>query len=543
MYDYVIVGGGSAGCVLANRLSADPDVRVCLLEAGKPDKSLFIHMPAGVAAILPTKHVNWAFDTEPQPGLNNRLGYQPRGKTLGGSSSINAMIYMRGHRVDYDHWAALGNPGWSYDDVLPYFKRSENQERGGDDYHGVGGPLNVADLRSPNPIDETFLEAGQSAGYPHNPDFNGRDQEGVGLYQVTQKDGRRWSAAKAFLEPVMDRPNLTVFTEAQVTRVLFEGRRAVGVAYSQNGREFEARAEREVVLCAGALQTPQVLKLSGVGPAGELERHGIPVVHDLPGVGENLHDHIDYVACYKSKSTDLFGLSLTGGIRLMKAIGEYRRQHTGMLTTNFAEAGGFLKADASSEAPDFQLHFVVGIVDDHSRKMHLGHGYSCHVCLLRPRSRGSVRLRDADWRSHPRIDPNFLGDDQDAQDMVHGFKLMREILEAPAFAKYAGRDMYTAGVRTDREIAEAIRQRADTVYHPVGSCKMGQDEMAVVDGELRVRGLEGLRVVDASIMPTVMGGNTNAPTIMIGEKAADMMLGRSAVAETAGAAAAVTETA
>ncbi|MBA1147135.1 choline dehydrogenase [Ectothiorhodospiraceae bacterium WFHF3C12] len=532
MYDYIIVGGGSAGCVLANRLSADPDVSVCLLEAGKPDRSLFIHVPAGTAAILPTKHCNWAFQTEPQPGLNNRRGYQPRGKTLGGSSSINAMIYMRGHRIDYDHWAALGNRGWSYEEVLPYFKRSENQERGADAWHGVGGPLNVADLRSPNPIDEVFVEAGEAAGHGHNRDFNAAEQAGVGLYQVTQKDGERCSAAKAFLTPVLDRPNLTVITQAHVTRVLFEGERAVGVAYSRRGAEHQVRASSEVILSAGALQSPQILLLSGVGPEAELKRHGISPVRVLPGVGENLHDHIDYVACFKSKAPaarELFGFSARGGMRMLRAVGEYRRDHTGMLTTNFAEAGGFLKAHADSEAPEFQLHFVVGIVDDHSRKLHLGHGYSCHVCLLRPRSRGSVRLRDADWKSPPRIDPNFLGDERDMQDMVRGYGLMREILDAAPLRKYAGRDIYTANARTDADIAEAIRQRADTVYHPVGTCKMGQDDMAVVDEELRVHGLEGLRVVDASVMPTVMGGNTNAPAIMIGEKAADMILGRSAV--------------
>lgn len=534
MYDYVIVGGGSAGCVLANRLSADPGVRVCLLEAGKADTSPFIHIPAGMAAILPTRHVNWAFETVPQPGLNNRRGYQPRGKTLGGSSSINAMIYIRGHRSDYDHWAALGNRGWSFDEVLPYFKRSENQERGADAYHGAGGPLNVADLRSPNLIDEAFIEAGESAGHPHNRDFNAAEQAGVGRYQVTQKDGERCSAAKAFLKPVMDRPNLMVITRAQVTRVLFEGRRAVGVAYSHGGREQQVRAEAEVILSAGALQSPQILLLSGVGPAQELQRHGIPVVHELPGVGENLHDHIDYVACFKSKAPparELFGFSAAGAARLVRAMAEYRRSHTGMLTTNFAEAGGFLGAEPDSGAPQFQLHFVTGIVDDHSRKLHLGHGYSCHVCLLRPRSRGSVRLRDASWKRPPLIDPNFLGDERDLQDMVTGYKLMREILDAAPLRKYAGRDIYTANARTDAGIAEAIRQRADTVYHPVGSCRMGDDEMAVVDDALRVRGLAGLRVVDASIMPTLMGGNTNAPTIMIGEKAADMILGRAAAPE------------
>lgn len=526
MYDYIIIGGGSAGCVLANRLSADPAIKVCLLEAGGPDKSLLIHIPAGTAAILPTRYNNWAFQTEPQPGLGGRRGYVPRGKTLGGSSSINAMIYMRGHRSDYDHWAALGNEGWSYADVLPYFKRSEHNERGADEYHGVGGPLNVADLRSPYAASHAFVEAGAQAGFLRTPDFNGAQQEGVGLYQVTQKNGERCSAAKAFLTPVLQRPNLTVITQAYATRILFQGKRAVGVTYHKGGKTHELQVGREVLLSAGALQSPQLLMLSGVGPRDELNRHGIPVVHELPGVGHNLQDHIDYVMCFRSESKELIGFSLAGGVRLLRAIGEYRRQRTGLLTTNYAEAGGFLKTNESLEAPDVQLHFVVGIVDDHSRKMHLGHGYSCHVCVLRPKSRGRLRLRSADPLAAPSIDPNFFGDEEDLAVMVRGYKLMREIMNAPALAGYRGKDIYTANARSDEEIRQAVRARADTVYHPVGTCRMGSDPMAVVDHQLRVHGLTGVRVVDASIMPTVIGGNTNAPVIMIGEKAADMILAR-----------------
>jgi choline dehydrogenase-like flavoprotein len=524
MYDYIIVGAGSAGCVLANRLSADPNVKVCLLEAGKADTSLFIHMPAGTAAMLPTRLNNWAFETEPQSGLNGRRGYQPRGKALGGSSSINAMIYTRGHRWDYDHWASLGNPGWSYDEVLPYFKRSEHNERGGDDYRGVGGPLNVADLRSPNPVDEAFLRASEQAGFKRLEDFNGAEQEGVGYYQVTQKNGERCSAAKAYLTPVLQRPNLTVITQARATRILFEGKRAVGVAYVRRGKPCEARATREVLLSAGALQSPQLLLLSGVGPREELGRHGIDVVHELPGVGQNLHDHIDYVACYKSKSKELFGLSLAGGLRLLRAVQAYRKDRTGMLTTNYAEAGGFLKTDPALEVPDVQLHFVIGMVDDHSRKLHWGHGFSCHVCVLRPKSRGRIGLHSADPLRPPLIDPNFFGEPEDLEVMLRGFKLMQRIMQAPGLAAYGGKDVYTANAKGDDDLREALRQRADTIYHPVGSCKMGDDDLAVVDSELRVHGLEGLRVVDASVMPTVVGGNTNAPVIMIGEKAADMIL-------------------
>lgn len=526
MYDYIIIGGGSAGCVLANRLSADPTIKVCLLEAGGPDKSLLIHIPAGTAAILPTRYNNWAFQTEPQPGLGGRRGYVPRGKTLGGSSSINAMIYMRGHRSDYDHWAALGNEGWSYADVLPYFKRSEHNERGADEYHAVGGPLNVADLRSPHAASHAFVEAGAQAGFPLTPDFNGAQQEGVGLYQVTQKNGERCSSAKAYLTPVLQRPNLTVITQAYATRILFQGKRAVGVTYHKGGKTHELQVGREVLLSAGALQSPQLLMLSGVGPRDELNRHGIPVVHELPGVGHNLQDHIDYVMCFRSDSKELIGFSLAGGVRLLRAIGEYRRQRTGLLTTNYAEAGGFLKTNESLEAPDVQLHFVVGIVDDHSRKMHLGHGYSCHVCVLRPKSCGRLRLHSADPLAAPSIDPNFFGDEEDLAVMVRGYKLMREIMNAPALAGYRGKDIYTANARSDEEIRQAVRARADTVYHPVGTCRMGSDPMAVVDQQLRVHGLTGVRVVDASIMPTVIGGNTNAPVIMIGEKAADMILAR-----------------
>jgi choline dehydrogenase-like flavoprotein len=523
--DYLIVGGGSAGCVLAARLSEDPSVQVALLEAGPPDTSVLIHCPAGLALLAKNGQANWGFQTETQPGLNGRRGYQPRGKVLGGSSSVNAMIYARGHRADYDAWAAEGNTGWGWDDVLPYFKRAEHNERGADAFHGSGGPLNVMDLRSPHRFGGVFVEAGKQAGFPENRDFNGATQEGVGLYQVTHRNGERFSAAKAYLAPNRHRPNLHVVTDAHATRILFEGKRAVGVAYRQGGGEREIRAGREVILSAGALLSPQLLMLSGVGPAGHLRQHGIAVVHDLPGVGRNLHDHVDVVQVVDAPHlTDLFGLSLRGIVNAVKGIFEWRRHRSGLLTTNFAEAGGFLRSAPDEILPDLQLHFVIGKLVDHGRKTVLGHGYSCHVCLLRPRSRGTVSLHSADPLAAPRIDPDFLADPDDVRRLVRGFRLMRDILAQPALAGFRGRELATsASARSDAEIEAFVRNHADTIYHPVGTCRMGSGALDVVDAQLRVHGLECLRVVDASVMPSIVGGNTNAPVIMIGEKAADLV--------------------
>jgi choline dehydrogenase-like flavoprotein len=525
VYDYVIVGAGSAGCVLARRLSDDPSVRVCLLEAGGSDDTVFVQCPAGVAAILPTSFRNWAYRTVPQRGLNGRCGYQPRGRVLGGSSSINAMIYTRGQPQDYDAWAAQGCSGWAWNDVLPYFLRAENREAGAGTLRASGGPLNVARQRSPNPVGQAFLAAAAEIDLPKSDDFNGPVQEGVGEYEVTQQNGERCSAARAYLAPVLSRSNLEVLTGAHATRIVFEGRKAVGIAFRHGSRSREARARREVILAGGAFASPQLLLLSGVGPAADLRALGIDVLRDLPGVGKNLHDHIDFVFVTKSPSTVPFGVSLAGGMKILRAIGEWRRTRTGMLTTNYAETGGFLRSDPSVERPDIQLHFVIGIVDDHNRRLHLGHGYSCHVCVLRPKSRGTLRLASADPFAEPLIDPNFLAEDEDLETLVRGYKITKRILDAPAFAPYRGRELYTAGARTDDEIRAIIRSRADTVYHPVGTCRMGSDENAVVDSMLRVRGLEGLRVADASVMPSVVSGNTNAPTVMIGEKAADLIRG------------------
>jgi choline dehydrogenase-like flavoprotein len=503
---------------------------VGLIEAGPPDKSVLIHCPAGLALLAQTGAANWGFETEPQPGLNGRRGYQPRGKVLGGSSSVNAMIYARGHRADYDAWAAEGNPGWSFDEVLPWFKHAEHNERGADAFHGTGGPLNVADLRSDATWRERFTQAGVQAGYPRNPDFNGAEQEGFGPYQVTHRNGERFSAAKAYLTPNLSRPNLQVLTGAQVLRVRFESRRAVGVDVRMGGAERTLKARREVILSAGALQSPQLLMLSGVGPGAHLQALGLPVLHDLPGVGQHLHDHIDVVQVVDAPGHhDLFGLSLAGAVRAMRGIFEWRRQRTGMLTTNFGEGGAFLRSTPEEPVPDLQLHFVVGKLVDHGRKTVFGHGYSCHVCLLRPKSRGSVTLASPDPLAAPLIDPAFLSDPDDTARLVRGFKLMRHILAQPALAQYGGREVAaSSAAQTDAEIEAYVRQHADTIYHPVGTCRMGPAHQAaeggsVVAADLRVHGLQGLRVVDASVMPQIVGGNTNAPTIMIAEKASEVI--------------------
>jgi choline dehydrogenase-like flavoprotein len=525
--DFLIVGGGSAGCVLAARLSEDPGVSVTLLEAGGTGDDTFIRTPAAGVAMLPSRLHNWHFETVPQPGLNGRRGYQPRGKVLGGSSAINAMVYIRGHRSDYDHWAALGNRGWSYEEVLPYFRRAEHNERLHDRFHGQGGPLNVADSRSDNPYQQRYLAAAREAGFALNDDFNGAEQEGLGLYQLTQKNGERCSVARAYLHPLIgQRSNLTVLTRTQARRIVFEGRRAVGVELDHGGERKTLRARREVIVSAGALLSPQLLLVSGVGDADQLHRHGVPLVHHLPGVGRNLQDHPDFIFGFQVPDLDLVGLSPGGLLRTLREIGRYRRERRGMMTSNYAEAGGFLRLLPSSPAPDVQFHFVIAVVEDHARKLHLRHGLSLHVCLLRPRSRGSVTLAGPTMAQAPLIDPQFLAEADDLERMLQGYRLAERLLQAPSLKSVLRRDLFTAQVKSDDDVRAVLRQRCDTVYHPVGTCAMGSDATAVVDAELRVHGLEALRVVDASVMPTLIGGNTNAPTVMIAEKASDLIRGR-----------------
>ena len=523
MYDYIIVGAGSAGCVLANRLSEDPGTRVLLLEAGPRDWHPFIHMPAGIAKLVGKKGVNWDYSTEPEPKLDGRKLWWPRGRVLGGSSSINATCSIRGHASDYDEWAAQGASGWDWDSCRPYFLKAEDNSRGAGEHHGRGGPLGVSDLLYTNPLSHTFIEAAQQAGHATNPDFNGERQDGFGFYQVTQRQGARCSTAAAYLKPVRGRPNLRVITRAQASRIVFENGRASALVYSVAGRgAFCEAAAKEILLCGGALNSPQLLMLSGIGPADELRRHGVEVRVDLPGVGANLQDHLDI--CTVQRCTRRITYDRLSDLKVALDYYLFRR---GPGTSNVAEAGGFLRSRlAPDQRPDVQFHFVPAMLDDHGRNRLPGDGYTLHACALRPKSRGRLRLASANAGDKVKIEASYLSDPDgfDLAMLKECFRLSREILAQPAFAPFRGSEIFPGeATQSEAEIEAFIRRKAETIYHPIGTCRMGSDEGAVVDPQLRVRGVEGLRVIDASVMPCLPGGNTNAPTIMIAERAADLI--------------------
>jgi choline dehydrogenase-like flavoprotein len=526
-YDYIIIGAGSAGCVLANKLSANGQYSVCLLEAGPKDNHWSIKIPLGVIDLMKNHRLNWQFHSSAETTQNNRSIFNPRGKTLGGSSSINAMLYVRGQAEDYDHWASLGNKGWSYADVLPYFKASQHQERGEDEFHGTAGELNVAECRSKQAIFYSFIESANNAGFELNDDFNGATQEGIGFYQVTQKNGYRHSAATAFLTPILQRTNLTVITDVSVQKILIDNKEAKGVRVKLNNKCHEIFANKEVILSAGAFNSPQLLMLSGIGCPEELAKHNIEIKQALPGVGKNLQEHVDALIVQKHDRTDLLAYRPKAAFWAFKQALQFFKYKTGILTSPVAEAGGFIKSSTQLTRPDLQLHFIPAAMDDHGRnnQMLLNYGVSLHVCLLRPKSRGTVTLHGKNPCLHPKIQLNMLSEQEDITTMVQAVKIARNILAQSPLAEKNGKELIPGDeCQTDEEIIEFLKQKANTIYHPVGTCKMGNDEMAVVDDQLKVHGLKNLRVVDASIMPTLISGNTNAPTIMIAAKAAEMIL-------------------
>ena len=530
-FDYIIIGAGSAGCVLANRLAAKPENRILVLEAGGQDHwwNWKIHMPAAFAYPLADDKVNWAYHTEPEPFMDNRRMYCPRGRVIGGSSSINGMCYIRGHARDYDRWAQSGLRGWSYADILPYFRRAENHGPGEDDYHGKGGPLDVSHGITSNPLFEAWIAAGQQAGYPMTPDLNGRQQEGLGPMEMTTRAGRRCSAAKAYLRPAQARGNVTVAPRALLSRILFEGRRAVGIEYSQRGQVKQARAAREVIVSGGAINSPQILMLSGIGPADHLREHGIKVVHDLPGVGQNLQDHIETYVQHRCLQPITLYPVLKNPLRQLLVGIQWTFTGTGLGATNHFEAGGFIRSRAGVDHPDLQFHFLPIAASYDGSSTQPGHGFQAHVGPMRATSRGWVKLRSADPKTPPAIQFNYLQTEQDRWEFTTGIKLTREIFAQKAFDPYRGPELAPGpDIKSDSAIDAYARKKAESAYHPSCSCKMGlaTDQMAVVDDEAKVHGLEGLRVVDASIMPSIVSGNLNAPTIMMAERLSDTILGQ-----------------